>query len=145
VTHWYHLFQIMKEWAEADYQSKNLPKSERQSLNEVISPSLCRVSLLLYLTYLYLSISCITTSLSDVYLPLSSYMSLYHISLSLYLIHLYFSISYISISPCSSTFRRCCRLWRSRSLASGRSWWRPTWPGWWPPSTTTGAWRWRAT
>lgn len=27
--------QIMKEWAEADNQSKNLPKSERQALNEV--------------------------------------------------------------------------------------------------------------
>ena len=25
----------MKEWAEADNQSKNLPKSERQALNEV--------------------------------------------------------------------------------------------------------------
>lgn len=25
----------MKEWAEADDQSKNLPKSERQALNEV--------------------------------------------------------------------------------------------------------------
>lgn len=27
--------QIMKEWAEADNQSKNLPKTERQALNEV--------------------------------------------------------------------------------------------------------------
>lgn len=27
--------QIMKEWAEADNESKNLPKSERQALNEV--------------------------------------------------------------------------------------------------------------
>lgn len=29
------LSQIMKEWAEADNQSKNLPKSDRQALNEV--------------------------------------------------------------------------------------------------------------
>ena len=29
------LWQIMKEWAEADNQSKDLPKSERQALNEV--------------------------------------------------------------------------------------------------------------
>lgn len=29
------LNQIMKEWAEADNQSKNLPKSDRQALNEV--------------------------------------------------------------------------------------------------------------
>lgn len=27
----------MKEWAEADNQSKNLPKSERQALNEVLT------------------------------------------------------------------------------------------------------------
>lgn len=29
------LLQIMKEWAEADNQTKNLPKAERQALNEV--------------------------------------------------------------------------------------------------------------
>lgn len=29
--------QIMKEWAEADNQSKNLPKTERQALNEVLT------------------------------------------------------------------------------------------------------------
>lgn len=27
----------MKEWAEADNQSKNLPKTERQALNEVLA------------------------------------------------------------------------------------------------------------
>lgn len=33
---WLYLcMQIMKEWAEADNQSKNLPKSDRQALNEV--------------------------------------------------------------------------------------------------------------
>ncbi len=33
---WLYLYmQIMKEWAEADNQSKNLPKSDRQALNEV--------------------------------------------------------------------------------------------------------------
>lgn len=33
---WLYLsWQIMKEWAEADNQSKNLPKSDRQALNEV--------------------------------------------------------------------------------------------------------------
>lgn len=40
VTHSGHILcvwipQIMKEWAEADNQSKNLPRSERQDLNEV--------------------------------------------------------------------------------------------------------------
>lgn len=33
---WLYLcVQIMKEWAEADNQSKDLPKSDRQALNEV--------------------------------------------------------------------------------------------------------------
>lgn len=29
------LSQVMKEWAEADNEAKNLPKTDRQALNEV--------------------------------------------------------------------------------------------------------------
>lgn len=32
--------QVMREWAMADNQSKNLPKADRQALNEVGHPSL---------------------------------------------------------------------------------------------------------
>lgn len=45
--HFCLISQIMKEWAEADNQSKNLPKSERQALNEV-----CRLFLALFLSNL---------------------------------------------------------------------------------------------
>ncbi len=50
----------MKEWAEADNQSKNLPKSERQALNEV-SRSLSACSLGLNLTLLSFMWQCSTS------------------------------------------------------------------------------------
>lgn len=39
----------------------------------------------------------------------------------------------------------CCRRWRSRWPVRGRGWWRRTWSGWRPSSTTTAAWPWRTT
>lgn len=98
--------QIMKEWAEADNQSKTLPKVERQALNEVIIFSL------------------------DLFFPSLTKTK---------------AIAQPAHMSCASISSLCCRRWRSRWPVRGRGWWRPTWSGWRPSSTTTAVWPWRTT